>query len=182
MTRGESVMLGYYKNPEATSEVMMPDGWFRTGDIGCLDKRGCIYITGRLKSMIVLTNGKKAFPEEIEFLVSHIPGIKESLVWGDATSHDTVDICAKLVISPDDLPVGLYGNAAATAEYFTGKLKLINQEMPVYKAIKYFIITEQDLIKTTTLKVRRPQESEKIHKRLTELGLTMKTANGKNID
>jgi long-chain acyl-CoA synthetase len=182
LTRGDSVMLGYYKNPEATAEVMTPDGWFRTGDIGYLDKRGCIYITGRLKSMIVLTNGKKAFPEEIEFLVSHIPGIRESIVWGDTTSHDTVDICAKLVLSPDDLPAGLAGDADATARYFSDQLKLINQQMPVYKAIKYFVLSEQDLIKTTTLKVRRPQEIERINKRLAELGLTRKAANGKFID
>jgi long-chain acyl-CoA synthetase len=182
LSRSDSVMLGYYKNPEATAEVMAADGWFRTGDIGCLDKRGCIYITGRLKSMIVLTNGKKAFPEEIEFLVSHIPGIKESIVWGDSTSHDIVDICAKLVVNPDDLPTGITGDMEATARYFSEQLKLINQQMPVYKAIKYFVLSEQDLIKTTTLKVRRPQENEKIHKRLAELGLSMKTANGKSID
>ena len=61
LTRSESVMLGYYQNPEATAEVLSPDGWLRTGDIGYLDKRDCIHITGRVKSMIVLTNGKKAF-------------------------------------------------------------------------------------------------------------------------
>jgi long-chain acyl-CoA synthetase len=182
LTRSESVMLGYYKNPEATAEVLLPDGWLRTGDIGYLDKRGCIYITGRLKSMIVLTNGKKAFPEEIEFLVNHIPGVKESLVWGDATSHDTVDICAKLILQTENLPDGVAGQPAALAKYFSEQLKLVNQKMPTYKAIKYFILTEQELIKTTTLKVKRPQESEKTGKRLAELGLTMKTANGKSID
>jgi long-chain acyl-CoA synthetase len=182
LTRSESVMLGYYKNPEATAEVLLPDGWLRTGDIGYLDKRGCIYITGRLKSMIVLANGKKAFPEEIEFLVNHIPGVSESLVWGDATSRDNVDICAKLVLQPDSLPEGLAGQPAALARYFSDQLKLVNQKMPTYKAIKYFVLTEQELIKTTTLKVKRPQENEKTGKRLGELGLTMKTANGKSID
>jgi long-chain acyl-CoA synthetase len=181
LTRGESVMLGYYKNPEATAEVFTADGWLRTGDIGYLDKRGCLYITGRLKSMIVLTNGKKAFPEEIEFLVNHITGVRESLIWGDATSHDTVDICAKLVVAPDNLPAGVAGQQA-TAKYFTEQLKLINQQMPAYKAIKYFVMTEQELIKTTTLKVRRPQEHAKVNGRLAELGLTMRTANGKSID
>jgi len=182
LTRGESVMLGYYKNPEATAEVMTADGWFKTGDIGFLDKKGCIHITGRLKSMIVLTNGKKAFPEEIEFLINRIPGVKESLVWGDTTSRENVDICTKLVLSPEDLPSETGSDEKALVRYLTEQLKLISQQMPPYKVIKYFIITREDLIKTTTLKVKRPPEQEKITKRLTELGLTMKTANGKYID
>jgi len=182
LTRGESVMLGYYQNPEATAEVMTKDGWFRTGDIGFLDKKGCIHITGRVKSMIVLTNGKKAFPEEIEFLVNRIPGVKESLVWGDTSSRENVDICTKLVLTQEDLPAGLEGDDEKTAKYFAEQLKLVSQQMPPYKVIKYFVITKEDLIKTTTLKVRRPQEHEKTTARLLTLGLNMKAASGKNID
>jgi long-chain acyl-CoA synthetase len=182
MTRSECVMMGYYENPEATAEVMTSDGWFRTGDIGFLDKRGCIHITGRAKSMIVLTNGKKAFPEEIEFLIGRIPGVRESIVWGDESTRDSVDICAKMVLSPDDLPAGLSGNQEATVTYLSEQIREINQQMPPYKAIKYLITSEQDLIKTTTLKVRRPLEQERIKNRLAELGLTMKTAHGRSID
>lgn len=182
LTRSDSVMLGYFENPEATAEVMMPDGWFRTGDVGILDKKGCIHITGRAKSMIVLTNGKKVFPEEVEFLIGRIPGIRESIVWGDTTPRDAVDICAKFVINPDDLPEGLAGNQAAIKTWLEGQIREINQQMPPYKAIKYFIMSEQDLIKTTTLKVRRPLEQERITKKLAELGLTMKTAHGRTID
>jgi long-chain acyl-CoA synthetase len=83
LSRSDSNMLGYYENSEATAEVLTTDGWVRTGDIGYLDKQGCIFITGRKKSMIVLPNGKKAFPEEIEFGVNRIPGVKESIVWGE---------------------------------------------------------------------------------------------------
>jgi long-chain acyl-CoA synthetase len=182
LTRSDSVMLGYFENPEATAEVMMPDGWFRTGDVGILDKKGCIHITGRAKSMIVLTNGKKVFPEEVEFLIGRIPGIRESIVWGDATPRDAVDICAKFVINPDDLPEGLAGNQDAIKTWLEGQIREINQQMPPYKAIKHFILSEQDLIKTTTLKVRRPLEQERISKKLAELGLTMKTAHGRTID
>lgn len=182
MTRSESVMMGYYQNPEATAEVMTADKWFRTGDIGYLDRGGCIFITGRIKSMIVLANGKKAFPEEIEFLVNRIPGVKESLVWGENAARDGVDICAKIIPSPDDLPQGLAGDSAAMAQYFSTQIKLVNQQMPAYKAIKYIVYSDQDLIKTTTLKVKRPAEHEKNTARLNELGLTMRTANGKNID
>ena len=182
LTRSESVMLGYYQNPEATAEVLSPDGWLRTGDIGYLDKRDCIHITGRVKSMIVLTNGKKAFPEEIEYLLSRIPGVRESIVWGDDSSHESVDISVKLVINRDDLPEEAKKNQAALAEYLTGQLKLVNQQMPAYKAIKYFCTSEQDLIKTTTLKVKRPAEMAKMQKRLEETYMTMKAANGRSID
>lgn len=182
LTRSDSVMLGYYQNPEATAEVMTADGWLRTGDIGFLDRKNCIHITGRVKSMIVLTNGKKAFPEEIEFLVNRIPGVKESMVWGDTTSGENVVICAKIVVSPDDLAKEIKEDEAAQAKYFAAQIKLISQQMPVYKVIKYFIMSREDLIKTTTLKVKRPPEQEKILSRLAGLGLTMKTASGKYLD
>lgn len=182
LTRSDSVMLGYYQNPEATAEVMTADGWFRTGDIGFLDRKKCIHITGRIKSMIVLTNGKKAFPEEIEFLINRIAGVRESLVWGDTSSRENVEICAKIVLSPDDLPEAVKDNEKLQPAYFAEQLKLVSLQMPKYKTIKYFLMTHEDLIKTTTLKVRRPVENKKTADRLAELDLTMKTASGKNID
>ena len=184
LTRSDSVMMGYYQNPEATAEVMTSEGWFRTGDIGYLDRKGCIHITGRIKSMIVLANGKKAFPEEIEFLVDRTPGIKESLVWGDVSAKDGgVDICAKLVLSPDDLPEGVKADdEKGLAKYFSEQIKLVNQQMPAYKAVKYLLLSNEELIKTTTLKVKRPAEQEKIYKRLQSMELTVRGANGKNID
>ena len=132
--------------------------------------------------MIVLTNGKKAFPEEIEFLINHIPGIKESIVWGDTTTRENVDICAKIVVSPDDLSEALKKDEKAQGQYFAEQLKLVSMQMPPYKVIKYFILTQEDLIKTTTLKVRRPVENTKILSKLAELNLTMKTASGTYID
>ena len=182
LTRGDCVMLGYYRNPEATAEVMTADGWFRTGDIGYLDKKSCIHITGRIKSMIVLTNGKKAFPEEIEFLINRISGVKESLVWGDTTSGENVVICTKIVMSPDDLPAGMKDDAQAQSQYISEQLRLVSQQMPPYKLIKYFVMTREDLIKTTTLKVKRPVEQEKIQHRLADLGASMKDTSGKYID
>lgn len=82
LVRGDNVMLGYYKNPEETQDVMEKDGWLRTGDLGIIDENGLIKITGRAKSMIVFTNGKKAFPEEYEMLLNSLPGIRDSYVWG----------------------------------------------------------------------------------------------------
>lgn len=182
LARSPSNMLGYYENPEATAEVLTADGWVRTGDIGYLDKNGCIYITGRKKSMIVLPNGKKAFPEEIEFYVNRIPGVKESLVWGEEVSRDQVDICAKIVVSDDLLPEGLVGQPDKISAYLSEQIKLINAEMPVYKAVRYFIWTQKDLIKTTTLKVKRPEEAKVIKALLESSKTTMRILNGKFIE
>jgi long-chain acyl-CoA synthetase len=147
------------------------------GDIGYLDKKGCVHITGRLKSMIVLTNGKKAFPEEIEFLLDHIPGVKESIVWGVQSTRETVDICAKLVLSREDLPAEAGSSDEELADWIAVQLREINQKMPAYKAIKYFLLTEEELVKTTTLKIRRPIEQQKTHAWLEGKQLTMKSAN-----
>ena len=182
LTRSDSVMLGYYENPEATADVMMPDGWFRTGDVGYLDRHQCIHITGRAKSMIVLTNGKKVFPEEVEFLLGRIPGVRESIVWGEQSTRDTIEICAKIVLTRDELPDSAGASEESLKSWLDEQVRQVNTQMPPYKAIKYFIISEQDLIKTTTLKIRRPQEQERIRNDLASRQQTMKTAHGLIID
>lgn len=181
LTKSDCVMLGYYENEAATKEVFTEDGWFRTGDIGYLDRKGCIYITGRKKSMIVLTNGKKVFPEEIELLTDRIPGVKESIVWGEQNARGSVDICAKFVIDPENLPEDCKNGSKELSAFLKEEIKEINGKMPVYKAIKYFIYTEQDLIKTTTLKVKRPMEEAAIRDMLNAKSLTMKTADGMHV-
>ena len=187
LTRSDSVMLGYYDNPEATLEVLMSDGWFRTGDMGYLDRKGCIHITGRVKSMIVLTNGKKVFPEELESLINLIPGVRESFVWGEKSERDSVVICAKILIDRQEIgkhlpvPEKTPGDKSLLA-YFHGYLKEINHEMPSYKAVRYFVFSEGEMVKTTTLKIKRPQELAAIHEILTRTEATMKSANGQNLD
>jgi len=181
LSRSPSNMLGYYENPEATAEVLTSDGWVRTGDIGYLDKRGCVFITGRKKSMIVLPNGKKAFPEEIEFVINRIEGIKESIVWGDELNRDTLDICAKIVVSDELLPEGLAGDAEKISAYLAEQIKLVNKDMPVYKAVRNFVWTTEELIKTTTLKVKRPEESKKIKAWLEDHQTTMRAMSGQRM-
>ena len=78
--RGENVMTGYYKNPEATQEVFTEDGWLRTGDLGTMDANGNIFIRGRLKTMILSSSGQNIFPEEIEAKLNNLPFILESLI------------------------------------------------------------------------------------------------------
>lgn len=80
LVRGMNVMLGYYKNPEATKAVMLPDGWLRTGDLGTLDKDGFLYIRGRSKSMILSSNGQNIYPEEIEDRLNNMLYVAESLI------------------------------------------------------------------------------------------------------
>lgn len=181
MTRGRNVMLGYYENEEATREVMEPDGWFHTGDLGTIDENGVIRITGRIKSMIVLANGKKAFPEEFEVLLNHIPGVKDSLAWGYPTGDGGVQICAKLVRDKDALKEANGGTLPSDAEIAAGfekAIREINGNLPQYKMIRYFLMSDTDLVKTTTLKVKRPVEEAAISQWLTAQGLDMRKASG----
>ncbi len=185
LARGENIMLGYYEDPEATAEAIDEDGWLHTGDVGYLDEHGCIHITGRIKSMIVLTNGKKCFPEEIEALLADIPALKESLVWGQESSRETVDIVAALnidreallsvegITSADDVSIGMW---------LTERIKEVNAKLPAFKHIKYFVFTEKDFVKTTTLKIRRNINVDAINEVLDEKALTMRDMHGKNFD
>ncbi len=182
LTRSDSVMLGYYENPQATQEVMTEDGWLRTGDVGFLDRKDCLHITGRAKSMIVLTNGKNVFPEELEFLIQRIPGIRESMVWGEHSSREAIDVCAKLVFSREELPEAAGTDDHALKTWFQEQLIEINHQLPPYKAIKYFILSEEELIKTTTLKTKRTEEEERIHRQLSQQSLSMREAHGLMLD
>lgn len=187
LSKSDCVMQGYYENPEATAEVLEDDGWFHTGDMGFLDKKGCLHITGRVKSMIVLTNGKKAFPEEMESLLNNIPGVKEAFVWGAKDDKGAVDICAKLLIDRtvigENLPIpDTTAGDKAVHEYLAGKMKEVNRQMPSYKSIHYFVFSETEMVKTTTLKVKRPAEQKVIEDTLSAAETTMKEANGQNLD
>jgi long-chain acyl-CoA synthetase len=183
ITRGKNVMLGYYENQEATDEVIDSDGWFRTGDLATIDSEGFIKITGRAKSMIVLTNGKKAFPEEYELLLNKFVQIKESYVWGYETPYKDIQICAKIVI---DKEVVLSENPNITEKEISDRIseiiKGINQEIPAYKIIRYFLLTYEELIKTTTLKVKRPLENEKMDNLLTSVGVGIRKISGQFIE
>ena len=150
---GDNVMKGYYKADEDTSKVFTEDGWFRTGDIGYTDSDNFLYISGRLKNLIILPNGKNVFPEEIEeALMKKIPCIKECVVYADeentgiyALIYPDSDICA--------------GSGAETAgeikEYIRPQLDAFNSEMPAYKRIADFFITDKEFEKSTTHKIQR---------------------------
>ena len=186
LTKSDCVMLGYYENEEATREAIDEDGWLHTGDMGYIDKNGCIFITGRVKSMIVLTNGKKAFPEEIEAVITEIKGVTEAFVWGNKNEREGIDICAKLLIDRSaigaELGLTTEPDDRQIEAYLSDKMHIANHKMPQYKIVRNFVFSEEDMIKTTTLKIKRPKEQEHIESRLAELGHTMYDMNGKNFD
>lgn len=182
LARSKAVMLGYYKDEEATKAAIDEDGWLHTGDMGYIDNKGCIHITGRIKSMIVLSNGKKAFPEEIEALLNKVPGIKESIVWGESNARDTVDICGKILLDRDALPIENKSDDEAVSAYLKQKIAEVNKKMPQYRAVHYFVFTEADYVRTTTMKVKRNDESRLMASLLDRLNLRFRDINGKNID
>ena len=164
--KGPTVMLGYYQNEEATKEVL-DKGWFNTGDLGYVDKKGFLFLCGRKKSVIVLKNGKNVFPEEIETVINKIDGVKESFVYGQAEEDDKIDlkVCAKIVYDKE-LMKEIY-HAEKEEEIYDilwDKIKEINKTMPEYKYVKKIIVTDEELAKTTTQKIKRHEEMKKIQK------------------
>ena len=158
------VMLGYYQNEEATKEVLDKE-WFRTGDLGYIDKKGFLYLCGRCKSVIVLKNGKNVFPEEIENIINRIEGVKESFVFGRPEPDDELDLkLGAKIVYDRDLMKETYGieNEEEIREKIWEKIKELNKTMPPYKYIKELIITEEELIKTTTQKIKRFEEMKRI--------------------
>ena len=163
--KGPNVMLGYYENEEETNKVLK-DGWFYTGDLGYIDKDGFIFITGRQKNMIVLKNGKKIFPEEIETLVNRIDLIDECMVFGmpDEVDKNDVKLSVKVVYNKDEVKQK-YGDISfdEIKNIIWNRIKNeVNTTVPRYKHIMNMILTDKELIKTTTKKVKRNEELKEI--------------------
>ena len=152
LVKGDNVMMGYLNNPEATAEVFTDDGWFRTGDLGYMDKDGYVYITGRKKNLIILSNGKNIFPEEIEEHLSHNEIIAESVVIG--RQNDLGEPVISAVIFPNyELCEGktkeeIYDMVKAAVE-------ATNKQLPTFKHIQNIELRETEFEKTTTRKIKR---------------------------
>lgn len=164
IVKGPNIMIGYYQNEEATKKAIV-DGWFYTGDLARIDEEGYIFICGRKKNVIVLKNGKNIYPEEMENLINKIEGVEESFIYGKQLSSDkeNIKIYAKIVYDE-----GVVKNAYKVQSKeeihreIANKIREINSLMPKYKAIRGFSLTKEPLIKTTTNKLKRQQNLEKI--------------------
>lgn len=152
LVKGDNVMMGYYKNPEATAEVFTEDGWFRTGDIGKMDKDGYIYITGRKKNVIILSNGKNVFPEEIEEYIAPIDIILESVVMArdnEAGEPTITAICVpNMEILGDKTDDEIY-------EMMKNEINNINLSLPSYKQIRKVELRKEPFERTTSKKIQR---------------------------
>lgn len=165
IVKGDNVMLGYYDDPQATKKALK-NGWFYTGDLGYFDLRGNLVITGREKNVIVTSNGKNIFPEELESLINKVPLVGESMVYGKKRNNSDKDVIVALRITLDkeQMEEKFGKNMPSDAEIYgiiSEEIKRINRMMSPYKAIKELEIKKDDFIKTTTMKIKRKEEIEK---------------------
>ena len=152
--KGDNVMLGYYNNEEENKKAFTDDGWYRTGDVGYMDGDGYIFITGRLKSVIVLENGKNVFPEEIEEYLANIGGIGESVVVGrKAEDGETVVLTAIVYPDTEVYPEG--SDKATVYEELHKKILDLNRTLPAFKHIKELELRDEPFEKTTSRKIKR---------------------------
>ena len=163
MAKGPTIMLGYYNNEEATKETI-EDGWLHTGDLAKIDKDGYIFICGRKKFVIVLKNGKNIYPEELETLVNKIEGVKETFVYGRPEDDGDYKICAKIVYDKGLMEKIYHAtNEEEIKEAIWQEVKKVNKTMPAYKYIREVTVTDKDLIKTTTQKIKRFEEIKTVN-------------------
>ncbi len=147
--RGENVMLGYYKNEEATREIIDDDGWMHTGDLGLMDRENNIFIKGRNKSMLLGPSGKNIFPEEIESVFNNMDYISESLVISEdnkliALIHPDYEMMKRDNITEEQLN-----------KIFEDARKDVNEKIPDYMAVHKFRIHPEEFIKTPKRSIRR---------------------------
>ena len=147
-------MIGYFDNDEANKSVFCDDGWFRTGDIGYIDSDGYLFITGRLKSVIVLENGKNVFPEEIEEYLSNIELVAESVVVGRAESL-TDKVLLTAIIYPDYTKFDDKVTEETVKRALENEIASLNKKLPSYKQIKNIEISKTEFEKTTSRKIKR---------------------------
>jgi len=173
LVKGENVTKGYFKNVEETKKNIQNE-WLQTGDLVKIDEDGFVYICGRTKNIIVLQNGKKIFPEEIENLLNEIKGIKESFVFGYNNK-----IYAKIVYDSKD-----FINLSEEEIYkiIKNEVKRINESLAEYKKIYNFIISNERLEKTSIGKIKRNLELEKINSNFKKTDEKLKNKKGKNIE
>ena len=162
--KGDNVVLGYYKNPEETAKVIK-DGWFYTGDQGYTDEEDFIYITGRKKNVIIASNGKNVFPEELEYLLSKSPYVAESMVWGADDEKGDITIVASIRPDEEEVAEAIGEEKAkddeAIKELLWKEVDRINADLPLFKKIKKISVRREEFEKNTSKKIKRFVEGNK---------------------
>lgn len=159
VAKGDSIMLGYYRNEQATKAVLA-DGWFNTGDYGFIDADGFLHINGRKKNVIIARNGKNVFPEELEEQITRLPFVLECVVHGVKSANGDEYIAAMIV--PDANAVYEHANAQGkevTSDFVQAlldeEIRKLNRKLPVYKQIRHVALRDSEFEKTTTQKIKR---------------------------
>jgi long-chain acyl-CoA synthetase len=149
LVKGRNVMIGYYKNEEATSKIFTEDGWLRTGDMGVIDKDGHLFIKGRSKTMILTSSGQNVYPEEIESKLNNLPFVSESLV----IQRDTKIVA---LIYPDFAAMDEMGiQVAEIDKIMDEQRKELNKQLAAYENITKIIIHPQEFEKTPKKSIKR---------------------------
>lgn len=158
VVKGPNVMLGYYKDEAATKAAFTHDmknfdnnGWFRTGDIGYIDNDGYIFITGRKKNVIILSNGKNVFPEELEEHLSHDPRIAESVIIGREQNGETI---ITALVHPDYEKFEGKSDDEIAAE-IKEAVNDVNRTLPSFKHMTAVEVMKDEFEKTTSKKIKR---------------------------
>ena len=151
--KGPNVMMGYYKLESDTKQVFTEDGWFRTGDIGHVDKDNFLYITGRLKNIIILPNGKNVYPEDVEdHLKKAIPYLDDVVICADSAN---VGICAICHLDEDYCQIHNLNDWRVCYEHIMPDIQKFNKNVESYKRITSTFISMEEFEKTTTHKTKR---------------------------
>jgi long-chain acyl-CoA synthetase len=161
VVRGRNVMVGYYKDPEKTAEVLSPDGWFRTGDLAILDKKGNVSLKGRSKNMILGASGENIYPEEIEAIINEMDGVVESVVYEQKGKLE-----ARVYINPEEFSQR-YQELKVTAHNYQEELKnrmelymkelkdKVNQSVAKHSQLSDVHLQDKPFEKTATMKIKR---------------------------
>ncbi|MDR2039242.1 MAG: AMP-binding protein [Bacteroidales bacterium] len=165
LAKGDNVMLGYYKDPELTKSVFTEDGWFRTGDLGCFDKKNRLYLKGRLKNMILGASGENIYPEDIESVINNVKGVSESLVL-----EQKGKLVAMVHLNSEDLEKQYQQMCADAINYFNeckdewnkqldvfleDLKKYVNHRVNRFSQIHSVVVVPTPFEKTPTLKIKR---------------------------
>ena len=155
IVRGENVMMGYYKNEEATKAVLEDDGWLHTGDMGIMDPDGTIYIKGRCKTMILTGTGQNIYPEEIEDKLNNLPMVLESLV------IESKGVLKALIVPDYDTAEKENINKEALKQMMEDNIKLLNTQVASYEKVALMEIRDSEFEKTPKRSIKRFLYQEK---------------------